>query len=72
MPSEMNDTSILSLSLSFCFVFLAVAHLISVLPIDCSKYAEDFAKNCIGKISTMFWKSFLLFFSISSHSVFCH
>ena len=33
-----------------CLSPAAVAHLVSVLPLDCSKYAEDFVKNCIGKI----------------------
>ena len=27
---------------------VAVAHLVSVLPLDCSKYAEDWVKNSIG------------------------
>jgi hypothetical protein len=30
----------------------AVAHLVSVLPLDCSKYAEDFAKNSIAHLSS--------------------
>ena len=55
-----------------CFHLSAVAHLISVLPLDCSKYAEDFVKNSIGMYIRHIYCMSYIFYMYYAHAMYIH